>query len=396
MLYIEEQTGRDNHMDVYIQPILTAALVFVVLTFLLFVPWCIYTFRKYGFLSISKSIIMFSFIFYFFAALFLVLLPLPETTNYCAQIKPNTVFYNLRPFQFVIDILYKSGISLTSPGTWVYTFKQPSFYQAFFNFLLLMPLGVYLRYFFGSRRYWKRAFFIGLGMTLFYEITQVTGIYGIYDCPYRIFDVDDLLLNSTGALIGFFIAPVVLALLPSHKEVVEHANEVKKRDKVGPLMKLFAVLLDVAIINWSWDILVMLTNESGMTFEMMYKTIMYFVMFAIIPIATNGATVTMLILRFRMVPEASTNFVTATLRRFTALYVTYFVFEVARIVNSFQLNMESDYYVFSVFAGVGTWAIAMLTLLVLIIHGIIVLLSRGKRRFYFDEVAKLVSTRKEK
>lgn len=53
-------------MDVYVQPILTAGIVFVVLTFLLFVPWCIYTFRKYGFLSFSKSLIMFSFIFYFF------------------------------------------------------------------------------------------------------------------------------------------------------------------------------------------------------------------------------------------------------------------------------------------------------------------------------------------
>ena len=383
-------------MDVYVEPIMTAAIVFVVLTFLLFVPWCIYTFRKYGFLSISKSIVMFSFIFYFFSALFLVLLPLPETTNYCAQIKPDTVFYNLRPFQFVSDILYKSGISFTNPSTWINTFKQPSFYQAFFNFLLLMPLGVYLRYFLKERKYWKRAFFIGLGMTIFYEVTQVTGIYGIYDCPYRIFDVDDLMLNSIGSLIGFFIAPIVLALLPSHEDVVEHAEEVKRKDTVGPLMKLFAVLLDVAIINYSWDLLVLLSGEASSSFEFIYKTMMYAVMFAIIPIATNGATVMMLILRFRMVPEGSMNFVTATVRRFIALYVTYLIFEVARVVNSFQLNMESDYYVFTIFASIGTWAIAMLTLLVLLIHGLRVLLSRGKRRFYFDKAAHVVATRKEK
>lgn len=381
-------------MDVYVQPIMTAAIVFAVLAFLLFVPWCIYTFRKYGFLSISKSIIMFSFIFYFFAALFLVLLPLPETTNYCAQIKPDTVFYNLRPFQFVSDILYKSGISLTNPATWMYTFKQPSFYQAFFNFLLLMPLGVYLRYFLKKRNDWKRAFVTGLGMTLFFEITQVTGIYGIYDCPYRIFDVDDLLLNSVGALIGFFIAPVVLALLPSHDDVVDRANEVKQQDTVGPLMKLFAVLLDVAMIHYSWDLLVMLSGEASGSFEFIYKTIMYAVMFAIIPIATNGATIMMLILQFRMVPERKTNFVTATVRRFIALYVTYAIFEVARVVNSFQVNMESDYYVFTIFASVGTWAIAMLTLLILCIHGLRVLLGRGKRRFYFDEAARVVATRK--
>lgn len=382
-------------MDVYVQPILTAGIVFVVLTFLLFVPWCIYTFRKYGFLSFSKSLIMFSFIFYFFAALFLVLLPLPETTNYCAQIKPDTVFYNLRPFQFVSDILYKSGITM-NPATWVQTFKQPSFYQAFFNFLLLMPLGVYLRYFLEEKKYWKRAFFIGLGMTLFYEVTQVTGIYGIYDCPYRIFDVDDLLLNSTGALIGFFIAPVVLALLPSHDDVVEHAEEMKRRDEVGPLMKLFAVLLDVAIINYSWNLLILLSGEASTSFEFIYKSIMYAVVFAILPIATNGATVMMLILRFRMKPEREMNFVTATVRRWIALYATYCIFEVARVMSRFDVPMESDFYVFTIFASVGTWAIATVTLLVLFIHGIIVLLGRGKRRFYFDRAARLVATRKVK
>lgn len=381
-------------MGVYTQPIFVAAIVFVLLTVMLFIPWCIYTFRKYGFLSISKSIIMFSFIFYFFAALFLVLLPLPETTNYCAQIKPDTVFYNLRPFQFISDILYNSGISLTSPATWMYIFKQPSFYQAFFNFLLLMPLGVYIRYFLNERKYWKRAFVIGLAMTLFYEITQVTGIYGIYNCPYRIFDIDDLLLNSTGALIGFLVAPIILALLPSHDDVVEHAQEIKKQHNVSPLQQLLALIIDVAIIFYSWDVLALLTGEHSAVFEFIYTTLLFAVMFAIIPIATGGATLGMLILRFKMVDQHGKASVNGVVRRFVALYATYLMFDVIAIVNAFPLNINSELYIVTVFVTLIVTVIGMLLYVTLLFHGVAVLIARGKRQYYFDKVAKLVATKK--
>jgi len=122
----------------------------------------------------------------------LVLLPFPETRDTCSLQSANTVYYNLHPFQFVTDILEDSGIVLTNPSTWFYITKQPSFFQAFYNFLLLMPFGVYLRYFLKKREYWKRAFPFSFLLTLFYEVTQVTGIYGIFNCAYRIFDVDDL------------------------------------------------------------------------------------------------------------------------------------------------------------------------------------------------------------
>ena len=72
-----------------------------------------------------------------------------------------------------------------------------------------------MRYFFQEKRYWKRALALGFALSLFFEVTQVTGIY---KCPYRLFDVDDLMLNSTGALFGFLVAPVILALFPSKEK----------------------------------------------------------------------------------------------------------------------------------------------------------------------------------
>jgi glycopeptide antibiotics resistance protein len=41
------------------------------------------------------------------------------------------------------------------------------------------------------------------------ELTQLTGIWGLYPCPYRQFDVDDLILNTTGVVIGFALARVL-------------------------------------------------------------------------------------------------------------------------------------------------------------------------------------------
>lgn len=47
---------------------------------------------------------------------------------------------------------------------------------------------------------------IGVVMTAAIETSQFTGLFGFAHCPWRQFDVDDLILNVTGVAIGFFIA----------------------------------------------------------------------------------------------------------------------------------------------------------------------------------------------
>jgi hypothetical protein len=50
------------------------------------------------------------------------------------------------------------------------------------------------------------AVLLGLGLSLLVELTQLTGIWGLYPCAYRQFDVDDLLLNTGGVAGGFALA----------------------------------------------------------------------------------------------------------------------------------------------------------------------------------------------
>src|SRR5699024_11195558 len=121
-------------------------------------------------------------------------IPLPATRDTCSLQPSDTVHYTLVPFNFIKDIISSSTVVWSQPSTYVSLLTQSCSIQSIFNFLLLMPFGVYLRYFFNRRRYWKKAFGLGFILSLFYEVTQLTGIYGIYNCPYRIFDVDDLFL----------------------------------------------------------------------------------------------------------------------------------------------------------------------------------------------------------
>src|SRR5690625_673961 len=135
------------HMSVYFQSINTAFIIFLLLGFLLIIPWLIFSYRKYGYLSVWESIVMYSFVFYMLTALFLVLLPMPATRDTCSLQPPDTVHYSLVPFSFITDIMSTSSVVWSQPSTYGRILTESVFYQAVFNLLLLMPFGVYLRYF---------------------------------------------------------------------------------------------------------------------------------------------------------------------------------------------------------------------------------------------------------
>jgi hypothetical protein len=113
-----------------------------------------------------------------------------------------------------------------------------TFLQVALNVLLLVPLGMLLAY-----RY-KRSFGItvlaGLGASLLIEVTQGNGVFGIFDCPYRLADIDDLIANTTGAAIGWIIATIIMGWLPDPTP--------PPHPDLGPpriIRRLFAGALDV-------------------------------------------------------------------------------------------------------------------------------------------------------
>ena len=272
----------DVEVDTFIQPIYAAIIAFVLLAFVIWIPWLIYTYRKYGFMPLSTTIISFTFVFYFLSSLFLVLLPLPAIRDTCLMQEPGTQHYSFVPFSFVTDIFNSGRIVWSNPGTYTNLFTQTAFYQAFFNFLLLMPLGVYLRYFLKEKKKWGKALGITFLVTLFYEITQVTGIYGYYNCAYRIFDVDDLILNTLGGVVGFFIAPAFLAFFPSKERIHERADRLLKLDEVKPMIVLIAIIVDLFVSDLCTQIFLKLTIINDVN-EFLIQSVSYFFFFFVIP-----------------------------------------------------------------------------------------------------------------
>ncbi|MHB1414872.1 MAG: VanZ family protein, partial [Chloroflexota bacterium] len=181
----------------YTLPLLVTVLVFPFVAMLALVPFAYYHYRRYGRLGRLNTLVFYSFVLYGLALVFYVTLPLPAITpNFC---QTQGVAPQLRPFQFLRDLVRE-----VPHLTIVSVVRSRVFLQVFFNVLFFVPLGVYLRYYLNQP--FARSVAIAFGTSLFLETTQLTGLWGIYPCAYRHFDVDDLLLNTTGGLLGYATA----------------------------------------------------------------------------------------------------------------------------------------------------------------------------------------------
>ena len=79
--------------------------------------------------------------------------------------------------------------------------------QIAMNMALFVPLGMILR---GVLRLdATAAVATGMLLSALIELTQYTGAFGIYPCGVRIADIEDLLANTAGGLLGVLAAPLL-------------------------------------------------------------------------------------------------------------------------------------------------------------------------------------------
>ncbi|MCM3134304.1 VanZ family protein [Paenibacillus polysaccharolyticus] len=383
-------------MSSYVFPIQTAFIIFVIASMFLLVPWLIYGYRKDGFFSWSRFAVSFSFIFFLMAAYCLVILPLPATRNNCAGHAANAVYYNLQPFMFVKDIMRETPIIWSQPSTWINMIKGRAFLQVLFNVLLLMPLGVYIRYFWQKRSFWKHALVAGFGLSLFFEVTQLTGLYGYFSCPYRLFDVDDLMLNTSGAVIGFFAAPLVLALFPSRESIQAKREQIVEQNRVYPVPQLLALLIDGIVVVIIANLMSIFTLTNDIQDVINTSTAMVIVLF-FIPWVRNGVTPGSAVLRFRYVDrQTGTPTLSTLLKRFIAIYAPWLLVTMIQLVSKYAYpNYQEDVIQpYLVWISLGVSMVYFLVYIILFIHVLLVIFSGGKRSFYFDEVSRTRASRK--
>lgn len=278
-------------MSAYKIPIITACIIFPVIAFILTLPYLIYQYRKYGSIPFLRSAIFYSFILYLLCTYFLVILPLPSIEMVRSLTTPTM---QLVPFDFIKDL---SSISFnwTNFSSYINLIQNPAFYIAAFNILLTIPFGVYLRYYFECK--WYQVLLFSFLLSLFFEITQLTGLYGIYPRPYRLFDVDDLILNTLGGLLGFIIAPIFSLILPTRKELDE--KSLKKGKRVTIIRRALSYCIDSFFLAILIIIVSILVHKTPLeNYALLISILLYFLG---LPLLTDGKTLGKIILKTQVV-----------------------------------------------------------------------------------------------
>lgn len=201
---------------VYLFDIRMAMLTFPLVALVITFPILLWHYHRFGAISRWSILMLYSFVFYLLCAYFLIMLPLPSIASVAKLTTPR---YNLQPLLFIQEFMADNPLQLTDPHTWAAAIKAPTMIQPLFNVVLTIPFGFYLRSYF--RKSWWQTILLSFGLSLFFELTQLTGDYGVYPRSYRLFDVDDLLLNTIGGLIGFGLTRLVLPLLPTSAHIKE-------------------------------------------------------------------------------------------------------------------------------------------------------------------------------
>lgn len=278
----------NEHMSTYIDTLKFSILFFPVIALIISIPFFIWAYRKYGSFTLLRALILYSFSFYLLTAYFLVILPLPTFSEVATMSGP---IMDLKPGSFIVNYMKdRTLISILEPV---------------FNLLIMVPLGMYARYYF--RYSWKKTLVLAFFISLFFELTQLTGLYGIYPRPYRLFSLDDLMFNSLGGLIGFWIAPLFMKFLPSKERIDERSYE--KGERVSLLRRAVALLIDyfaisvvVALISYGLNI----AGLPALGLEQdAYSVVMYiagvFIYFILLCYFCKGRTIGKAVVRIRVV-----------------------------------------------------------------------------------------------
>ena len=178
----------------------------------LFVPIVAWQSRRYGRLSFRRLLGAAALAVYGVALVAYTLLPLPsgEAVQWCAAHAVDGA--QTEPFAFLDDVRRDTaGIG------WRARLLHPTVLQVVLNVALFVPWGLLWRRFLG--RGVLTATLSAFAASCLIELTQYTGLLGLVPCAYRVADVDDVLANSGGALVGAVVAPLLLAWMPQARDL---------------------------------------------------------------------------------------------------------------------------------------------------------------------------------
>ncbi len=217
-------------MNTWILELGLGILLFIGLIPLLLLPLIRWVYQRYSRLALWPTA------FAAFTALYLsgvaafVFFPLPALTRGFCDNRALYEYWSPVPFTSIGEAIGALSANGLAQGL-----RSTAFLQAFFNVVLFVPLGFGLGYL--LRKKWWMAGLIGFAGSVLIELTQGTAIFGIYECPYRVAEVDDLILNTVGALAGWMLGWLLTRMWPYRDPVrVDDLGAPSRKRRAGAVL----------------------------------------------------------------------------------------------------------------------------------------------------------------
>ncbi|MFE3455560.1 VanZ family protein [Nonomuraea sp. NPDC059194] len=194
-------------MEIYLTQAKIALLLAPLAIALLLLPFVSRQYGRFGHIGRWSGFVTAVLVLYACGVVAFTLFPLPEVTPTFCAVRQSLATPRWQPLSSIHDVIRENaGRGLPA------ALYSRSMLQIVFNVALFVPLGFFLRY--RQRLGVARTLMISLAGSLAIELTQLTGLWGLYPCAYRLFDLDDLIINTAGAGLGWALAGPAARLLP--------------------------------------------------------------------------------------------------------------------------------------------------------------------------------------
>lgn len=178
-----------------------AILLWPLLSLFLSLPVLFYLYRRDGWLRLSTIFVVYGSILYAAGLACFTLYPLPD-----GDAGPGITYGIppiLDPLNFIRDVSCHG---------------LPALFQLLFNIALFVPLGFIAKLLLKLRLGPTLA--LSFATTCLIETAQITGLFGIYPYAFRTFDVDDLICNTLGGLLGWGLGQLFVRLVMKESATV--------------------------------------------------------------------------------------------------------------------------------------------------------------------------------
>ena len=156
------------------------------------------------------------------------------------------------------------------------------------------------------------------------------------------------------------------------------------------LSQLAAVVIDYFIIKFGWVFTFGFFNTDEFV-QLIYTTIGFFIIFFLVPLMWDGKTIGTKIMRFKLVQSGDNQTSRKPLlKRTFALFLPFMLSHILSIIQNVEIDMNAILYPYFVWGSTAAIAFLFIMWVTLFVHIVFVLMKKGQRKYYFDQVANLV------